>query len=193
VSSPSRSDMGSSWNRLLHWRRLTDPTYSPGILEKILLVPDGFRRVPVTRTPDFCRNWNPVVSARRRAADYRGVQNHDGELTHAERRRLALIPEVEWQRLVDTIVKLRDEMESSGKYRTSEILQVQAAVAIVADPLTRPELRAQAIDRVWRMFERENQPDAADTNEAKEEEAQLKDSTTLDLMKKLGEKRAGGA
>lgn len=102
---------------------------------------------------------------------------------------MALIPEAEWQRLAELVTKLRDEMETSGKYRTSEILQVQAAVAIVADPTTRHELRAQAIDRVWRMFERENPPEAADTNEANEEEAALKDNTTLDLMKKLGEKK----
>jgi hypothetical protein len=90
------------------------------------------------------------------------------------------------------VTKLRDEMESSGKYRISEIIQVQSCVAIIADPTTRHELRAQAVDRVWRMFERENPPDTADQGEVDTSDESVNDKSTLDLMKKIeGAKRNG--
>lgn len=96
----------------------------------------------------------------------------------------ALIPEQEWAKLTEQCRALRDEMEASGKYRKSELMTVQLALCVIADATTRPELRAQAVDRVQRLFERENPPDAADTNEAKGDE-EIKSTPTLDLMRRI--------
>jgi hypothetical protein len=141
------------------------------------------------RMDDVLRNKNTYQNERNGKADARSLAAYSG-LSREERLRLALIPEAEWERMVVIVTRMRDEMEASGKYRLSEIGQVQMAVCIIGDPLTRPELRAAAMDRVFHMFERENPPENADTSEAAVDEAALKDSSTVSLLKKL--KGGGG-
>ena len=134
---------------------------------------------------DYIGDRDPHLRGKRMGAFMRSAYALDRKLSLEEGRAVALIPEQEWLRLAETVTKLRDEMEASGKYRLSEILQVQAAVAIISDPSTRHELRAQAVDRVWRMFERENPPDSADQSEDKDAEQKLSEASTLDLMKRI--------
>lgn len=155
------------------------------------VIPAGMQGVLGVRYPDFIGHYDPDVRNSRAKSFRRSLAAKDRALHLEEARLVALIPEREWERLTELAVKLRDEMEASGKYRLAEIMQVQAAVCVIADPQTRHELRSQAIDRVFRMFERENPPDAAAETPEPDEPA-LKDATTLDLMKKLKEQKAGG-